>query len=243
MRLTLWLLMLVTAGLVCTEVGADDASSKPTTATPEYKLANGPAPLAENVKQVDLLTINGVKNLYNGYPTRNDDSSINAIVEIPSGTNAKWEINHTGKMELEIREGAPRVVKYLPYPCNYGVVASTKLAKETGGDGDPVDVLILGPALSRGTVAKVKVVGLLKLVDKGELDHKVLAVMDHTPLAKVKSLKELNEQFPGVTDILQTWFTNYKGPGKMVFKGWGEAQEANELIERNTIPVQQSAKR
>lgn len=243
MRLKLWLLILIACGFLFTLVAADDATSKPATATPAYKLANGPAPLAENVKQVDLLTIQGIKNLYNGYPTRNEDSSINAIVEIPSGTNAKWEINRTGKMELEIREGAPRVVKYLPYPCNYGVVASTKLARETGGDDDPVDVLILGPALPRGTVAQVRVIGLLKLLDKGELDHKVLAVMDHTPLAKVKSIKELNEQFPGVTDILQTWFTHYKGPGKMVFKGWGEATEANELIERNTIPVQQSANR
>lgn len=243
MRLTLLLILLSTCSLMAFHAGTDDALAEKAAKSTEYLIANGTAPLANNVKYIKPLTIRGEKSLYNGYPTRNDDATINGIVEIPAGTNAKWEIDYTGDMSLEIREGAARVVKYLPYPCNYGVVASTKFSKAVGGDDDPLDVLILGPALPRGTVAKVKVIGMLKLTDKGELDHKILTVIDHTPLAKVSSLKELNEQFPGVTDILQTWFTNYKGPGKMVFKGWGEATEANELIERNTIPVQQSARR
>ena len=48
----------------------------------------------------------------------------------------------------------------------------------------------------------------------GELDDKAIVVMENSPFAKVKSIAELDAKFPGVTTILQTWFTSYKGYGK-----------------------------
>jgi inorganic pyrophosphatase len=39
-------------------------------------------------------------------------------------------------------------------------------------------------------------------------------VMENSPFAKVRSIAELDAQFPGVTTIIQTWFTSYKGYGK-----------------------------
>ena len=45
----------------------------------------------------------------------------------------------------------PREVKYLGYPGNYGMIPRTLLPKELGGDGDPLDVIVLGPAVERGS--------------------------------------------------------------------------------------------
>ena len=83
-----------------------------------------------------------------------------------------------------------------------------------------------------GTIAKARLIGVMKFLDQGEQDDKILAVMENTPLESVRSLKELNEKFPGAADIVHLWFSKYKGPGKMEFKGWGEANEAEDLVTR-----------
>ena len=44
----------------------------------------------------------------------------------------------------------PRIVNYLGYPGNYGMIPRAFLPKNLGGDGDPLDVLLLGPSIKRG---------------------------------------------------------------------------------------------
>lgn len=201
-------------------------------AEPGAPLASGPMPCAAGSTLLDPLTLRGERNLYDGYPAKNPDGTINVVVEIPAGTNAKWEVVRSGLMTLEVRDGSPRVVNYLPYPANYGMIPGTHLPKEQGGDGDALDVLVLGPGLPRGSVVAARLIGVMRFLDKGEQDDKLLAVMDHTPLAGVRSLADLDRAAPGAADILHRWFTNYKGPGKMDFRGWGEAAEAAALLDR-----------
>ncbi len=241
MRFVLPGVLVLCCGLILGWVGGRFSSAitperQPSVSTSGYgtelDLANGPAPLAEDLVQLEPLTLKGEIDLFYGVPARNADGTVNVIVEIPAGTNSKWEVDKDGLMKLEVREGSPRAVKFLPYPGNYGMIPSTKLPKEEGGDGDALDVLILCPTLRRGTVAKVHVIGVLKYLDRGEQDDKLLAVMDSTPLGSVRSLKELNESFPEASNIVKLWFDSYKGPGKMEFKGWGEAKEAQELLDK-----------
>ena len=159
--------------------------------------------------------VKGEKNFKSGYDPINVDGTVNAIIEIPAGTTAKYEvIKATGVMELEQKNGAPRYVQYLGYPGNYGMVPRTMLSKAKGGDGDPIDVLVLGPAVPRGSVVRGRAIGLLSLVDNGETDDKLIVVMDDSPFAKVRSIADLDAKFPGVTTIVQTWFVSYKGYGK-----------------------------
>lgn len=198
-------------------------------------------PLANGVRQIDGLTIRGDSSLYDGVPPANADGTFNAIVEIPSGTNAKWEVSKSGDMIWEVRNGDPRIVNFLPYPGNYGMIPGTLLSKEKGGDGDALDVLILSPAIPRGSVVKIHVIGMMKFLDDGEQDDKILAVMSDTPLQDVRSLKDLNAAFPGASEIVKSWFCSYKKPGKMVFGGWGEVSEAIELI--NVATPSQTFKR
>jgi inorganic pyrophosphatase len=227
--------LLLAGGLVIGLAGgwiAGHTTPTPASPVPAAAPSSGSAPCAAGITQVDPWTLRGEKNLYNGYPAKNPDGTINVVVEIPAGTNAKWEVTADGLMKLELRNGAPRTVNYLPYPGNYGMIPNTKLPKEQGGDGDALDVLVLGPTLPRGSVVAARPIGVMRFLDKGEQDDKVLAVMDHTPLAGARSLADLDRVAPGAADILLRWFNNYKGPGKMDFRGWGEADEAVALLDR-----------
>jgi len=166
-------------------------------------------------------------------PARNPDGSANALIEIPAGTDAKWEVRkEDGALRWELRDGHPRVVRYLAYPANYGMVPSTLLASETGGDGDPLDVLVLGPTLPRGALVPVRIVGMLRLLDDGEQDDKLIAVRAGTAFSEIEDLPDLDAQFPGVTQILEIWFASYKGPGRIETRGFGDAQAANALLDR-----------
>lgn len=172
------------------------------------------------------------KNLNEAMPAKNKDGSINVLVEIPSGTNGKWEVNkESGNLEWEFKKGAPRVVQYLPYPTNYGMIPQTLSPEEIGGDGDPLDVLLLGESVPRGAYVKGKLIGVMYMKDHGETDDKLLAVAEGSPFENINTVSELKEQFPGTLAILQTWFTNYKGVGEdMKINGFGEKKEADKVL-------------
>lgn len=158
---------------------------------------------------------------------------LNVVVEVPAGTNEKWEVDKTtGALALESVFGKPRVVAYLGYPGNYGMVPQTLSPKAEGGDGDPLDVLLIGLPAARGEVAEGKLIGVLKFLDQGEQDDKLLAVMPGSALSRVESIEQLKREFPGVVAIVKTWFENYKGAGKMKFMGFGSRAEALAILDK-----------
>jgi inorganic pyrophosphatase len=186
---------------------------------------------APGLVAVDAQTLRAGKSLRSGHPPTNPDGTINVVVEIPTGTTAKWEVvKPSGELRWEIEKGRPRVVRYLGYPGNYGMLPRTLLPKQEGGDGDPLDVIVLGPAVPRGSVVRARVIGVLKLLDGGERDDKILAVLDGDPLAEAASVRELDEKFPGVSKIVETWFESYKGPGKLEAEGFDGPEAAVRVI-------------
>ncbi len=176
--------------------------------------AFAPALAAQEVTPF-VSVLKGEANFLSGYEPLNLDGTLNAVVEIPAGTTAKYDTNvNTGMIELEQKNGKPRFVQYLGYPCNYGLIPRSIRPKSKGGDGDPLDVCVLGPTVPSGSVVKARSIGSITLLDNGEVDDKIIAVMQTGPFATVSSLTDLDKRFPGVTSILQTWFTSYKGYGK-----------------------------
>ena len=191
-----------------------------------------PLAAAESVlESPDPYTVIGARDFVTGYPARLPNGNVHVVVEIPAGSTAKWEVDKSdGALRWEFEKGKPRIVQDLGYPGNYGMVPRTLLPKEQGGDGDPLDVIVLGPAAPRGAVVETRVVGVLRLLDDGEQDDKLLAVMSGTALSEVSDLEELERRFAGTTSIVETWFANYKGPGRMQSKGFGDAAEAQKIL-------------
>tara|TARA_B100001778_G_scaffold201652_1_gene166541 strand:+ start:392 stop:1018 length:627 start_codon:yes stop_codon:yes gene_type:complete len=153
-------------------------------------------------------------------PLRDKQGNITAVIEIPAGTNHKYEYNYESKKYVcEIRNGKPRVVKFLPYPGNYGFIPGTLMDQERGGDGDALDVLVLSESIPQGQVIGIKPIATLKLIDKGEEDHKIIAVPANKEL-NVLNVTSFEDLSGPVKEIIKTWFTSYKGPGKMKFQSW-----------------------
>lgn len=183
--------------------------------------------LAPGLQYVDEMTIAGPGDFLRATPSINADGTANFFAEIPTGTNAKWEVKDDGKMHRDLKKGKPRVVQYLSYVGNYGMVPQT-----VQGDGDPIDMIVLAPPMARGAVVPVHLIGVEKFTDDGTQDNKLIAVAPGTPLGEVSSLKELDEKFPGVSEIVKIWFEHYKGlDNKMTFLGYGERDEALQLLQ------------
>ncbi|MDF1837020.1 MAG: inorganic diphosphatase [Planctomycetota bacterium] len=171
------------------------------------------------------------KSYLNDYPAQLENGDVNVIVEIPAGTTGKWEVTKPeGELRWEIRDGKPRVVNYLGYPANYGMIPRTLLPEELGGDGDPLDVVILGNAAPRGAVIPARLIGVMIMIDDGEQDDKLIAVRPDSHFGTVYNLKDLETQFSGTTTILQAWFSNYKGPGEITVPGFADRPKAQEIL-------------
>lgn len=170
-------------------------------------------------------------HLVNGIKYRVNES-YHALIEIPAGTTAKWEVNHeSGNIEWEFKKGVPREVKFLGYPGNYGFIPQTVLDKAEGGDGDPLDIIVLGSSVKRGSVQKIKILGAIKLLDRGEQDDKIIAIPLNGPFEKIETLGDMMVEYPSVIEIIRSWFEGYKG-SKMQFMGYMKRQEAETLVEK-----------
>ena len=95
-----------------------------------------------------------------------DGALLNAYIEIPRGDRRKYEFN--------MAKNAPALDRTIPekiggYPVNYGIVPQT-----ISYDGDPFDVLVLGPAIPTGRLVKGAIVGIMHMEDETGLDSKVV---------------------------------------------------------------------
>tara|TARA_Y100001970_G_scaffold90373_1_gene113878 strand:+ start:276 stop:959 length:684 start_codon:yes stop_codon:yes gene_type:complete len=184
--------------------------------------------------------ITGEKNFFHEYNAFNNDGTINVIVEIPAGDNDKWELwKKDGSIRWEFQNNSFRKIKYLPYISNYGFVPQTLFSKEIGGDGDPVDVILLGERFERGSVIKGKILGLINMKDEGRLDSKVVAVNQNSFVFNssiLNNFDDLNANYPGALEIIEIWFQNYKLNNKILINGYGSVNDAKNLINKSVDP-------
>jgi inorganic pyrophosphatase len=198
--------------------------------------------VAAGLRAPDPYTLVGPGHYIHDYPAVDQMGRVNVCVEIPAGSVDKWEVDKAdGSLRWEFRERKPRKVNYLGYPGNYGMVPRTLLSREQGGDGDPLDVLVLGDAVPRGSLVAARIVAVLKMKDDGERDDKLIAVREGTPFASARDLQQLDDQFPGVTRIVETWFENYKGSDAVETDGFGNAGEAVQILRRATQAYEKKA--
>jgi inorganic pyrophosphatase len=205
-------------------------------ASPNNEAADGDSTMsvvrnASGLTRTDPYTLESSVHLVDGINPVVAKDVVRVVVEIPTGTTQKWEVDKSdGNLKWEFKKGVPRLVKYLGYPGNYGMVPRTLLAQENGGDGDPLDILVLGTAVPRGSIVEVRIIGLLNMLDKGEQDDKLIAVMEGDGFDSVDTIKQLDKTFPGVSAIVETWFANYKGQKKIETQGYSGRKQARLVL-------------
>lgn len=172
---------------------------------------------------------------YDALPTFSDSGYLHVVIEIPAGTNKKFEYDIvTNTFPINIVEGKERIINFVPYPGNYGFIPSTSMKKLEGGDGDSLDVLVLSEHMSVGTIMEVIPIAILHLIDGAEIDNKIIAVPanlnDQVVIAS--TYNQLNNNYPEVKKLLELWFLSYKGNGIVRSNGWGDEKKAKDEINK-----------
>ena len=83
---------------------------------------------------------------------------------------------------------------------------------EDGGDGDQLDIIIIGPNVERGSVLKVKPIGTIIVMDNNEIDLKIVSVaINNLNISRSNSISDLEKNYLGLFEIIKIWIENYKG--------------------------------
>ncbi|MBZ6385072.1 MULTISPECIES: inorganic diphosphatase [Pantoea] len=151
-----------------------------------------------------------------------------AVTEIPAGGIIKYETDaKTGFIVADRFQSMP-----VAYPANYG-----SLTQSLGGDNDPLDVIFYTRApLQPGTLIKLRAIGVLKMIDGGEVDDKIVAV----PTSKIDptwdDVKSMSDLPKIEQERLEAFFRVYKqlpdGRKKVELKGFESADVAKNEIKQ-----------
>uniref|UniRef100_A0A8C4EI87 inorganic diphosphatase n=1 Tax=Dicentrarchus labrax TaxID=13489 RepID=A0A8C4EI87_DICLA len=162
-------------------------------------------------------------------PKKNESEVLfNMVVEVPRWSNAKMEIatkEPLNPIKQDVKKGKLRYVANIfphkGYIWNYGALPQTwedpdHTDKETEccGDNDPIDVCEIGTQVCLpGQVIQVKVLGILAMIDEGEMDWKVIAINAEDPDAKnLNNIEDVRKSRPGHLEATVDWFRKYKVP-------------------------------
>ncbi|MGP1485101.1 MAG: inorganic diphosphatase [Campylobacter sp.] len=152
---------------------------------------------------------------------------INAVIEIPYGSNIKYEIDKDSGAVVVDRV----LYSAMFYPANYGFVPNTLAA-----DGDPADILVLNEyPLQAGSVIPCRLIGVLVMEDESGMDEKLLAV----PVSKIDprfdNIKTLADVPTAILNKIKNFFETYKmlEPNKWVkVKDFKDAKAAEEILDK-----------
>ncbi|GAA7267004.1 inorganic diphosphatase [Helicobacter pylori] len=166
-------------------------------------------------------------------PVGENPEKINVVVEIPYGSNIKYELDkESGAVVVD------RVMySAMFYPANYGFVHNT-----LSDDGYPADVLVLNEyPLQAGSVIKCRLIGVLLMEDESGVDEKLLAV----PVSKIDPRYDdfrSFEDLPKITlDRIKNFFETYKilEPNKWVkVKEYKDKNEAQKILQKASVRFQ-----
>ena len=125
---------------------------------------------------------------------------VNALIEIPQGSRAKYELDkETGLLRLD------RVIySSFHYPANYGFIPQT-----LGEDHDPLDILVIcSLPVQPLCLIECKIMGVMQMIDGGDADDKIIAIAANDPSVNyINSLDEMPRHF---FNEMRHFFEEYK---------------------------------
>ncbi|HLW49626.1 MAG TPA: inorganic diphosphatase [Sphingobacteriaceae bacterium] len=133
-------------------------------------------------------------------PGDNIPSHVNAVIEIPKGSKAKYELDKvSGMIKLD------RVLfSSVMYPANYGFIPQTYC-----DDKDPLDILVICSVdVFPMSIIEAKVIGVMHMIDGGEQDDKIIAVANND--MSVNYINDLSELPPHTMKEIVRFFKDYK---------------------------------
>jgi len=156
---------------------------------------------------------------------KNYPEIVQAIIEIPKGSKAKYELDKdTGMLRLD------RVLySSVFYPANYGFIPQT-----LGEDHDPLDILVISQIeIQPLCIVNAKVIGVMRMIDNNEGDDKIIAVCaDDVSVNHINNMDELPAYFHSE---LKNFFEEYKKleNKKVLVEGFQNTETAQQIIQKS----------
>lgn len=125
---------------------------------------------------------------------------VNAIIEIPKDSSGKYELDkESGLIKLD-----RALFSAVHYPANYGFIPRTYC-----DDKDPLDILVLTSlTLPHLCLVEATVIGVMRMVDQGEADDKIIAVATHDE--SVNHITDIADLAPHTEKQIRRFFMDYK---------------------------------
>ncbi len=149
---------------------------------------------------------------------------VNGLIEINSNSINKYEfITESGQLKLD-RVG----YSSLAYPVAYGLIPQT-----WDQDNDMLDLVIANVTepLVPGSLAELRVIGVMKFEDGGERDDKIITVLaDDKRMDHINSFEELGGHWEKETEHYFEHYKDLKKPGTCKVLGFFGKEEAMKII-------------
>ncbi|MBR7158579.1 MAG: inorganic diphosphatase [Alphaproteobacteria bacterium] len=130
----------------------------------------------------------------------NVPEEVNAVIEVPMGSKIKYVLDKKSGLIIVDRI----LFSSVHYPANYGFIPQTY-----SEDHDPLDILVLGQMpVHPLSIMRAKPIGLMKMLDQGEADDKVIAVHANDP--EFNHYESVSELPPHRLEEVKRFFEDYK---------------------------------
>ena len=157
----------------------------------------------------------------------NSPEMVNGIVEIPKGSRAKYELDKDSGMLILDRV----LYSSVYYPSNYGFIPQTYC-----DDNDPLDILIISQIeVVPMCIVQAKVIGVMRMLDNGEADDKIIAVAAHD--MSVNYINDISELPPHAIKETRSFFEDYKKleNKEVVIEDFQDRKAAYEIINQSVV--------
>lgn len=149
---------------------------------------------------------------------------VNTVIEISKGSRLKYELHKESGMIMLDRVAHTTNV----YPGDYGFVPQTYWE-----DGDPLDILVIGDTpVQPNTLARVRVIGVMHMIDGGESDDKIIGVYHDDP--RYDDVEDLDDVSQHRLDEIEHYFETYKDlqEKEVSVTGFEGAESAREAVKK-----------